>query len=193
MKSGNQTNQTNQTNQIFKEEQTMTKKILCLVMAVMMLAGTTVFACDTTEDLPIGYYNIVYANRYLFFATDGGSTFRPLELPRGTKVNLNDYIPTKEGYEFEGWYTTPREQVERLTEITLDENSVVWAKWKIKDGLSQEQIDRGIVAREVIGNHVVLLTAKGETLIAPVTDLWVQQNARLEAMMKLYNQKFNKQ
>ena len=81
----------------------MTKKILCLVMAVMMLAGTTVFACDTTEDLPIGYYNIVYANRYLFFATDGGSTFRPLELPRGTKVNLNDYIPTKEGYEFKYW------------------------------------------------------------------------------------------
>ena len=80
-----------------------------------------------------------------------------------------------------------------MTEITLDENSVVWAKWKIKDGLSQEQIDRGIVARKVIGNHVVLLTAKGETLIAPVTDLWVQQNARLEAMMKLYNQKFNKQ
>jgi uncharacterized repeat protein (TIGR02543 family) len=109
----------------------------------------------------------------------------------GTTISLP--TPTKEGYEFEGWYTTPREQVERLTEITLDENSVVWAKWKIKDGLSQEQIDRGIVAREVIGNHVVLLTAKGETLIAPVTDLWVQQNARLEAMMKLYNQKFNKQ
>ena len=81
----------------------MTKRFLCLVMAFMMLAGTTAFACDTTENLPIGYYNIVYANRYLFFATDGGSTFRPLELPRGTQVNLNDYIPTKEGYEFEGW------------------------------------------------------------------------------------------
>ena len=161
-------------------------------MAVMMLAGTTVFACET-NDLPIGYYNIVYANRYLFFATDGGSSFKPLELPRGTKVNLNDYIPTKDGYEFDGWYTTPREQVERITEITLNNNAVVWAKWKLKDGLSQEQIDAGIVVREVIGNHVVLLIAKGETLIAPVTDLWVQQNERLEYFMKLYNQKFNKQ
>ena len=169
----------------------MTKKILCLVIAVMMLAGTTAFACET-NDLPIGYYNIVYANRYLFFATDGGSSFRPLELPRGTKVNLNDYVPTKDGYEFDGWYSSPREQVERLTEITLDENSVVWAKWKIKDGLSQQQIDCGIVAREVIGNYVVIQTAKDETLIAPVTDLWVQQNARLEALMKLYNEKFNK-
>ena len=74
MKSGNQTNQ------FFEGGIFMTKKILCLVMAVMMLAGTTVFACET-NDLPIGYYNIVYANRYLFFATDGGSSFKPLELP----------------------------------------------------------------------------------------------------------------
>ena len=169
----------------------MTKKILCLVMAVMMLAGTTVFACDTTEDLPIGYYNIVYANRYLFFATDGGSSFRPLELPRGTKVNLNDYIPTKDGYEFDGWYSSPREQVERLSEITLDENSVVWAKWKIKDSLSKKQIENGIVSREVIGNYVVIQTAKDETLIAPVTDLWIERNKRLEQLMKIYNQKFN--
>ena len=170
----------------------MKKKILCLVMAVLMIAGTTVFACDNTENLPIGYYNIVYANRYLFFATDGGSTFRPLELPRGTTVNLNEYIPTKEGYEFDGWYSSPREQVERLTEITLDENSVVWAKWKVKEGVSQQMLDNGIVAREVVGNYVVLVTGKGETLVTPVTKLWVQQNEKLEAMMKLYNQMFKK-
>ena len=170
----------------------MKKKILCLVMAVLMIAGTTVFACDNTENLPIGYYNIVYANRYLFFATDGGSTFRPLELPRGTTVNLNEYIPTKEGYEFDGWYSSPREQVERLTEITLDENSVVWAKWKVKEGVSQQMLDNGIVAREVVGNYVVLVTGKGETLVTHVTNLWVQQNEKLEAMMKLYNQMFKK-
>ncbi len=169
----------------------MAKKILCLLMAVLMLAGTTVFACEK-DGLPVGYYNIVYANRYLFFATDGGSTFRPLELPRGTKVNLNNYIPTKAGYEFDGWYSSPREQVERLTEITLDENSVVWAKWKIKEGLSEQQVDSEIVARVVIDNYVVIQTAKGETLITPVTDLWVQQNERLEYLMKRYNEKFKK-
>lgn len=169
----------------------MAKKILCLLMAVTMLAGTTVLACEK-DGLPVGYYNIVYANRYLFFATDGGSTFRPLELPRGTKVNLNNYIPTKEEYEFDGWYSSPREQVERLTEITLDENSVVWAKWKVKNGLSKQQVDSGIVARVVIDNYVVIQTAKGDTLITPVTDLWVQQNERLEYLMKRYNEKFKK-
>ena len=66
----------------------MTKKIVCLVMAVLMLAGTTVSANCNKEDLPIGYYNIVYADRYLFFATDGGSSIDFLKLPRGTKVNL---------------------------------------------------------------------------------------------------------
>ncbi len=169
----------------------MAKKILCLVMVVLSLFGATVSANCNREGLPIGYYNIVYANRYLFFATDGGSTFKPLKLPRGTKVNLNEYIPTKEGCEFEGWYSSPREEVERLTEITLDENTVVWAKWKIKDSLSKKQIESSIVAREVIGNYVVIQTAKDETLIAPVTDLWIERNKRLEQLMKIYNQKFN--
>ena len=170
----------------------MTKKILCLVMAVLLLAGTTVSANCNKEDLPIGYYNIVYADRYLFFATDGGSSFRPLKLTRGTKVNLDEYIPTKEGYDFEGWYASPREKIERITEVTLDENTVVWAKWELKDGVSEQMLEHGIVQREVVGNHVVLVTDKGETLITPVTEQWVQQNARLEALMKIHNEIFNK-
>lgn len=170
----------------------MTKKILCLVMAVLLLAGTTVSANCNKEDLPIGYYNIVYADRYLFFATDGGSSIDFLKLPRGTKVNLDEYIPTKEGYDFEGWYASPREKIERITEVTLDENTVVWAKWKLKDGVSEQMLEHGIVQREVVGNHVVLVTDKGETLITPVTEQWVQQNARLEALMKVHNEIFNK-
>ena len=76
--------------------------------------------------------------------------------------------------------------------MTLSENIVVFAKWKMNDGLSKELIESGVLARVVIGNNVVLQT-KNETLVAPVTDLWVQQNARLEALMKLYNEKFNKE
>lgn len=75
--------------------------------------------------------------------------------------------------------------------MNLNENIVVFAKWKLKDGLSKELAESGVIARVVIGNNVVLQT-ENETLVAPVTDLWVQQNARLEALMKLYNEKFNK-
>ena len=53
-------------------------------------------------------------------------------------------------------------------------------------------LENGIVQREVIGNHVVLVTDKGETLVTHVTDLWAQQNARLEALMKVHNEIFKK-
>lgn len=174
----------------------MLKKLLCMVMAVTMLAS--IFAVGASahdkkvEDLPIGYFNIVYGNRYVFFSSDGGSYIRPLELKRGTEVNLDNYIPEKAGYTFEGWYSDPRTKVERVTNVKLDENIVVFAKWKINDGLSKELAESGVLARVVIGNNVVLQT-KNETLVAPVTDLWVQQNARLEALMKVYNEKFNKE
>lgn len=174
----------------------MLKKTLCMVMAVMSLIGmfsVSAVACDKdVSDLPIGYFNIAYGNRYVFFASDGGSYIRPLELPRDTVVNLDNYIPEKPGYTFEGWFSDPRTKEQRVTEVTLSENIVVFAKWEMNDGLSKELIESGVLARVVIGNNVVLQT-KNETLVAPVTDLWVQQNARLEALMKLYNEKFNKE
>ncbi len=173
-----------------KEEITMTRKILCLVMAVLMFGGTfTVSANCSTEDLPIGYYNIVYANRYVFFASDGGTYIRPLELPRGTAVNLNEYVPTKNGYIFDGWYSDPRTKVERVNEIVLNENITVYAKW-LDDGTSKQTEDTRIYAtnKEIMqyGNHI------DEKTGVSVTALWVQQNERLQALMKLYNEKFNK-
>lgn len=166
------------------------KKVLCLTLAILMLAGTgaaTVNAADT--DYPIGYYNIAYANRYLTFATDGGSFIKALELPLGTVVNVNDYVPTKAGYIFDGWYSDPRTKQNRVGEITLTENITVYAKWLDAGTLKQTE-DARIYATnaEIIqyGNYV------DEKTGVPVTALWVQQNARLQAMMQLYNAKFNK-
>ena len=168
----------------------MTRKILCLVMAVLMLGGTfTVSANCSTEDLPIGYYNIVYANRCVFFASDGGTYIRPLELPCGTSVNLNNYVPKKDGYIFDGWYSDPRTKVERVNEIVLNENITVYAKW-LDDGTPKQTEDTRVYAtnNEIMqyGNHI------DEKTGVPVTALWVQQNERLQYLMKLYNAKFNK-
>lgn len=167
----------------------MLKKVICLIMSALMLTGTTTLAYEKRE-LPIGYYNILYANRYLFFATDGGSFIRHVELPRGTTVNLDEYVPVKPGYVFDGWYLSPRAEGERVSEITLDENKVVWAKWKPEGNVSVQSIEQGVISREVVGNTVVIETQTA-TLVAPVTDLWLEQNARLNELMKLYNQKFN--
>lgn len=159
----------------------MKKKILCLTMVLVMLAGTTSFAYNTT---------VPAQNAYLFFATDGGSNLGHLKLPYGAKVNLDNYIPIKHGYDFDGWYDAPSGQTQRLTEVTLNDNKIVWAKWKVKSGLSKQQVECGIVGREVIGNYVVIQTTNGKMLIAPVSERWVEQNARLEAMMEVYRKKF---
>lgn len=165
------------------------KKVLCLTLAILMLAGTgaaTVSAADT--DYPIGYYNIAYANRYLTFATDGGSFIKALELPLGTVVDVNDYVPTKDGYIFDGWYSDPRTKQEKVNKAVLTENITVYAKW-LDDGTPKPAEDTRIYATndEIMqyGNYVDEITG------VPVTALWVQQNAMLEALMQLYNAKFN--
>ena len=168
----------------------MLKKIVCLVMSALMLTGTTTLAFEKQE-LPVGYYNILYSNRYMFFATDGGSFIRHLQLPRGTTVSLDEYVPTKVGYVFDGWYLNPKAEGEKVSEIKLDENTVVWARWKPEGNVSVQSSEQGVISREVVGNTVVIETQTA-TLAAPVTDLWLAQNARLNELMKLYDQKFNK-
>ncbi|MCR4693159.1 MAG: hypothetical protein K5664_04680, partial [Firmicutes bacterium] len=71
------------------------------------------------------------------------------------------------------------------------ENTIVWAKWELANGLSEQQLELDILAREVIGNNVVFLTVDNEVSIVPVTDLWVERNARLEELMKVHNTIFN--
>lgn len=167
------------------------KKVLGLLMAVLTIVGTTtVCANETGTDYPIGYWNIAYANRYLIFATDGGSYIQTLEMPRGTVVNVNEYIPSKDGYIFDGWYSDPRTKVERVTEVTLSENIVVYAKW-ISDGTvvaQSEDVKKYATTEEIMQYGQYTDTKTG----VPVTALWVQQNARLKALMQKYNEKFNK-
>lgn len=166
------------------------KKVLSLVMAVCMLFGVTAVTASAKDiDYPIGYFNIAYPNRTLIFACDGGSYIRPIEKPYGTSLNIDNYVPVKEGYIFDGWYADPRTKIERVTNVTLTENIVVYAKW-IDDG-SVKQNENVVINRTVTDSSVILETTSG-TVEAPVTQLWIQQNARLEALMKLKYEHFNK-
>lgn len=166
------------------------KKVLSLLMVALLLIGATAVSVSAADmKYPIGYWNIAYANRYLTFATDGGSYIKALELPCGAVVDVNDYVPTKDGYVFDGWYSDPRTKADRVNEITLTENIVVYAKW-LDDGTPKPQPETpvGATKEEILqyGNYV------DEKTGTPVTALWVQQHTRLEALMELYNAKFNK-
>lgn len=112
------------------EEMIMTRKILCLVLAICMFGSVSVSA---EESMQTGYWNIAYPYRYLTFATDGGSFIKTLELPTGEYVSLDEFIPKKDGYIFDGWYNDPRTKVDRVYAVTLNENITVYAKW-IDDG-----------------------------------------------------------
>ena len=166
------------------------REVICLFMVALMLICTLAITAAAADiEYPIGYWNIVYANRYLTFATDGGSFIKTLELPRGAVVNVNDYIPTKDGYIFDGWYSDPRSKTERVNEIILTENIVVYAKW-LDDGTPRPELEAPDIATRdellAYGDYTDKETG------APVTALWVEQHTRLEALMKQYNEKFNK-
>lgn len=165
------------------------KKILCITMAILTLAAASAVTAQAQDtNYPIGYYNIAHANRYLTFATDGGSFIKALEKPIGTVVDVTEYVPTKEGYIFDGWYLSPRNKVDRVYAVTLTENIVLYAKW-LDDGTPKSAPEMPDIAtdEEIMqyGNYVDEITG------VPVTAIWVQQNARLEALMKLCNEKFN--
>lgn len=97
------------------------KQIIFTIVATLMLATSSAYA----HDLPIGYWNIAEPYRYLTFATDGGSFIKALEKPIGEYVSLENYVPTKEGYIFDGWYLDARTKQNRVYEVTLTENIVV--------------------------------------------------------------------
>ena len=89
---------------------------------------------------------------------------------------------------FGGWYADPRTKTERITEVTLEENIVVYAKW-LDDGTPKQTGN----ARAYASNEKVMQFCDyvDEKTGVPVTALWVQQKARLQALMEQYNQKFN--
>ena len=68
------------------------------------------------------------SNRTLTFNVNGGSELKKLTKAKGTTIDLSDYIPTRTGYTFAGWYSD-KELTEKVTSVKLSENTIVYAKW----------------------------------------------------------------
>lgn len=155
------------------------KKIFALLLAIALCTETTA-AYAKDYPYPVGFYNFAQANRYLTFATDGGSFIKAVEAPAGTEIDVTKYVPTKSGYIFDGWYSDPRTKQNQVENVCLTENIVVYAKW-IDDGTPKNN-ENYVISRTVTDNSVILETTSG-TVEAPVTKLWIEQNARLEYLM----------
>lgn len=168
------------------------KRILSIVTAVCVIASfgaVTVNAADA--EYPIGYYNIAYPNRSVIFATDGGSYIKPVEQPYRTSLNIENFVPVKEGYDFDGWYSDPQTKENRVTEFTFNESDTVYAKWTPNGtAVYKAPVVQRVYATDdevlAFGNYI------DEKTGVPVTAQWVEQNKRLNELMEIYNEKFRK-
>ena len=72
----------------------------------------------------------------LTFDTNGGNEIAPISRAANTTVDLSGYTPTREGYEFTGWYAD-EDLTDKITSIRLTHNTTIYAGWKeIKDNPS---------------------------------------------------------
>ena len=70
------------------------KKLLCL--SLLILTVVALVACGTDEPVKDTYYTVTYD-------TDGGSAVNPNSVKENDKL-LEPVAPTKNGYDFAGWY-----------------------------------------------------------------------------------------
>ena len=64
----------------------------------------------------------------LTFNTNGGSAIASVSKTSGTTVDLTTYEPTRDGYDFAGWYSD-NTLTTKVTSIKLTNNTTVYAKW----------------------------------------------------------------
>ena len=113
----------------------MKKKVLCTALAVTMLLTTTVSA--TAKPWWLSKYRVTFDNELgivgnvtLTFASDGGSFISPITKRYGESISLENYVPTKYGYTFKGWFMDPRTKQNQVTTFKFTKPDVLYAKWE---------------------------------------------------------------
>lgn len=64
----------------------------------------------------------------LSFDSNGGSEIDDVRKSEGTVIKLSKYVPEREGYTFDGWYSN-RALTRKVTLVELDDDVTVYAKW----------------------------------------------------------------
>uniref|UniRef100_UPI003AB77B1C S-layer homology domain-containing protein n=1 Tax=Anaerotignum lactatifermentans TaxID=160404 RepID=UPI003AB77B1C len=74
----------------------------------------------------------------LKFDTNGGSKIDTVTEWEYSTIDLDEYVPEKEGYKFVGWYAD-EDLTKEIDEVYLTEDTTVYAKWeKIAEEVSEE-------------------------------------------------------
>ncbi|WP_302382942.1 S-layer homology domain-containing protein [Anaerotignum lactatifermentans] len=74
----------------------------------------------------------------LKFDTNGGSKIDTVTEWEYSTIDLDEYVPEKEGYKFVGWYAD-EDLTKKIDEVYLTQDTTVYAKWeKIAEEVSEE-------------------------------------------------------
>ena len=74
----------------------------------------------------------------LKFDTNGGSDINTVTEWEYSTIDLDEYVPEKEGYKFVGWYAD-KDFDKKIDEVYLTEDTTVYAKWeKIEEEVPEE-------------------------------------------------------
>ena len=87
----------------------------------------------------------ITGTRTLTFATEDGSYIRPVTAEYGSVIRLTDYIPTRAGYIFSGWYTDPQTKENKVISVELTDDETVYAKW-----IPTVKADSGYMHKDIV-------------------------------------------
>jgi len=107
--------------------------LLCLLVSLFLFA---VSSCN--HDDPINLEPTVYT---VTFETDGGTEIAVQSVNEGEKAVIPDPAPTKEYYNFGGWYTDKACSTEFNFETAINSNITLYAKWIVEDGKFEVKFD----------------------------------------------------
>ena len=83
----------------------------------------------------------------LTFETNGGTYLPSIHKAKGRdqeKLDLSGYVPTKQGFVFDGWYSNA-DLTTKITSVTFEENTIVYAKWNPIDQPETRPVTRPAV------------------------------------------------
>ncbi|MCF0260783.1 MAG: InlB B-repeat-containing protein, partial [Erysipelotrichaceae bacterium] len=69
----------------------------------------------------------------LTFHTNGGTQISPVTVLYGNTVDLENFVPEKEGFSFTGWYTDPNCKYKADSQMTLTADQTLYAGWKSQE------------------------------------------------------------
>ncbi len=100
----------------------------------------------------------------LTFVTNEGTAIEAVKVVKGSTVSLSTYVTTKEGSIFKGWHTDA-ELTNKVSTITPDADTTVYAKWGEVAGDATEVIYGGVTL-DATNKYLVLTNAGDNTNLA---------------------------